>query len=279
MISYKSIIKELKRGIPKYDINEHYSLESLRNVLSSLRGENTPAHQNLRVLKKKRDTDPEADSKYCIPEKDDTTLRTNVILRLLHSNDKAFLKTFIQCKSLLHSIGINFGKKKGDDSYVVLLNKLFEAYMMKKNQISDEEKFYSFVKELFPDFLIKEIGVETYNGFWTQFEEINRLWDIGIRTPFSWKDIGLVQEWRYSDNRLGELLSAASNVNFVEDGTKLAKEGLVFDQAMLGEFQELEDVSDEEWELDPDAVRGTDASKAKKPDLVATLGTIEQANA
>jgi hypothetical protein len=279
MISYKSIIKELKRGIPKYDINEHYSLESLRNVLNSLRGVSDSAHQNLRVLKKMRDIDSEEDSKYSISEKDETTLRTNVILRLLHSNDKAFLKTFIQCKSLLHLIGINFGKKKGDDSYVVLLNSFFEAYMLKKNEISSEEEFYIFTKELFPDFLIKEITVDTYNGFYMQFEEINRLWDIGIKTPFSWKDNGLVQEWRCFDNRLGELLSAAANVNFVEDGTKLAKEGIVFDQTMLDEFQELEDVSDEDWELDPDAVRGSDASKPKKPDQVATLGTIEQANA
>lgn len=275
MISYKNVVRDLKKGVAKYESSAHYTWESLRKTLSLLGADRgaggTIGGGNLKILKKKNYEEDDDNSKYA--NCGDVAFKTNIINRLYYCQDKNFLRIFQDCKKQLIYIGVNFGKKSGDDKYISALNYLFEVYMINQSKIDDENDFQKYAQEALEGFSVT-IDQDTYNKFSLQFDEIGKMYKSLIRVPYnSSKETGFAEEWNYGNN-MGELITVPTYIkDEIAETYQNAAENL-----FLKEFEELEDISDEDWE-DNDQDKEQKAQLVKKNAQVATLGTIEAAKA
>jgi len=91
--------------------------------------------------------------------------------------------------------------------------------------------------------------------------------------PFSYKSIGVFDEYYNENNSFGEMVNFAAQDTYINFEIKDTKE-----KDFLDQFKEYEEISDEEWDLDEDDIKKKKDEYIKK-EVAATVGTLRQAEA
>jgi len=85
----------------------------------------------MKVLKAKKGKTEDDDDRFCINEEDETTIRTNPFLRMLHPKNSVtqgnqsnpFVRDWVECKKIMKHIGVQFsGKKQVEEKYIIAVN-------------------------------------------------------------------------------------------------------------------------------------------------------------